>query len=248
MMFPTHNICYEFGPYRLDCSKRVLTRNRETISLTPKVTEVLMILVLNAGELVEKEELLRQVWPDTFVEEANLSQNISTLRRALGDEPTEPRYIETVPRRGYRFIAPVRAIETEEKPQAIHQKEIAVSIKPVVAVLPLLIGTGDRQLEYLSDGLTDNIINNLSRISKLRVMSHSAVFRYKGKEVDPQQAGKQMGTDAVLVGKIDSRPTGMAMSVELVDTSTGWQLWGDNFSLNRKDILEIQTVITRQVL
>ena len=105
-----HNLAYEFGPYRLDVSKRVLMRVGETISLPPKAIEILIVLVVRAGELVEKDELLRAVWPDTFVEESNLTQNIFTLRRALGDERVSARYIETVARRGYRFIARVRPI------------------------------------------------------------------------------------------------------------------------------------------
>ncbi|HEU5459553.1 MAG TPA: transcriptional regulator, partial [Pyrinomonadaceae bacterium] len=105
-----HNLVYEFGPYRLDSGKRVLTRTGETISLTPKSTDILIILVTNAGELVEKDELIREVWPDTFVEEANLTQNIFRLRKALDDGP---QYIETVTRRGYRFLGPVRTNETQ---------------------------------------------------------------------------------------------------------------------------------------
>src|SRR5215216_1948704 len=104
------HVCYEFGPYRLDSSERVLTRAGDTISLTPKATEILLMLVMNAGQLVEKDELLQKVWPDTFVEESNLTQNIFTLRRALGDERAGPRYIETVARRGYRFVASVRVV------------------------------------------------------------------------------------------------------------------------------------------
>ena len=96
---------YEFGPYRLSVAQRVLTRDGEIISLTPKATEILVRLVVNAGQLLEKDDLLKEVWPDTFVEEANLTQNIFTLRRALGDERAGPRYIETVSRRGYRFVA-----------------------------------------------------------------------------------------------------------------------------------------------
>ena len=109
-----HNLAYEFGPYRLDLSKRVLMRAGETISLAPKALEILIVLVVHAGELVEKDELLKAVWPDTFVEESNLSQNIFTLRRALGDERVGARYIETVARRGYRFIARVRTMGADD--------------------------------------------------------------------------------------------------------------------------------------
>src|SRR5215510_686661 len=108
----THNdLRYEFGPYQLNPSTRILTRDGEGIPLTPKATEILLVLVKHAGQLVEKDELLKEVWPDTFVEEANLSQNIFTLRKALGDDRAEPKYIETIARRGYRFIAYVSILE-----------------------------------------------------------------------------------------------------------------------------------------
>src|SRR5919106_1189283 len=174
----THS--FEFGPYHLDVVHRVLTRAGEMVALTPKATEILIRLVLNAGQLVEKDELLKEVWPDTFVEESNLTQNIFTLRRALGDERLEPRYIETVARRGYRFIAKVRAITAEETPSgSAHETNgDATSALPIVAVLPFINATADPGIEYLADGVTDNIVNNLSRAPKLRVMSRSAVFRY----------------------------------------------------------------------
>ena len=241
-----HNLCYEFGPYRLDLSRRVLSRGGETIPLTPKATEILIILVTNAGELVEKDELLREVWPDTFVEESNLTQNIFMLRRALGDERAVPRYIETVTRRGYRFVAPVIAGESQAKSAEVQKVE--ASTTPIVAVLPFVNSTRGEELEYLADGLTDNIINNLSRVSKLRVMSHSAVFRYKTRKVDPQKAGKELGASAVLVGKINPQRSGIVVGVELVDVATGWQLWGKTFDSESKDLLEIQNAITRQLL
>ena len=244
-----NNLSYDFGPFRLDVSKRVLTRAGETISLTPKATEILLILVENAGELVEKDELLKEVWPNSFVEEANLSQNIFTLRRALGDERALPRYIETVTRRGYRFIARVRSISADTNQAAdAESKESAVSHRPVVAVLPFLNTTGDQEFDYLADSITENIINNLSRVSKLRVMSRSAVSRYKTKEVGPQNAGKELGCNTVLVGKVNSAQTGISIFVELVDVSTGWQLLGDTFNAPNLDILEIQEVIIRQLL
>jgi TolB-like protein len=246
-----NGLCYEFGPYHLDLSKRLLTRDGETIALAPKTTDILVLLVTSAGRLVQKEELLKEVWPDTFVEESNLSQNIFILRRALGDERAEPKYIETVTRRGYRFIATVKAVAAEATSEtdaftATAAPELASP--PIVAVLPFLNATSDEELEYLADGLTDNIINNLSRVSKLRVMSRSAVFRHKQKEVDSQLLGKELGATAVLVGKINSRAAGIAISVELVNAATGWLLWGESFDCQSKDILEIQDTITRQLL
>src|SRR5258706_2703572 len=98
---------YEFGPFRLDATERLLLRAEEVVPLTPKVFDLLLALVENGGHVLSKDELLQRVWPDSFVEEANLSRNIFTLRKALGEDTDEQRYIETVPRRGYRFVASV---------------------------------------------------------------------------------------------------------------------------------------------
>ena len=106
--------CYEFGPFRLDVSEHVLLRQGHPVPLTPKVFEVLRVLVQNSGRLVEKEELLKEIWPDSFVEEANLNRSVSVLRKALGEDPS--RYIQTVPKRGYRFVAPVTA-RRQERPE-----------------------------------------------------------------------------------------------------------------------------------
>src|SRR6185369_11506130 len=111
----------------------------------------------------------------TFVEEANLSQNIFVLRKALGDEVADPRFIETVRQRGYRFIASVRRVNGTGKQPDELQVTTSAAPGPVVAVLTFVNSTGNSELEYLAEGLTDNIINNLCRVSKLRVMSHSAV-------------------------------------------------------------------------
>ena len=251
-----NNFCYEFGPFQFDLNKLVLTRGGETVSLTPKATDILVRLVSQAGHLVEKDELLREVWPDTFVEEANLTQHIFALRKALGDDRTGPKYIETVTRRGYRFIATVRVVEVNENQLAnapagglvLPELNGCGNHSPVVAVLPFMNVMSDPEVEYLVQGIADHIINNLSRISNLRVMARSAVFRYRKKEIDPQQAGKDLGAQVVLVGKINSEPGQNVIDVELVDTSTGWQLWGESFDSENSDLLEIQDRITRQIV
>jgi DNA-binding winged helix-turn-helix (wHTH) protein/TolB-like protein len=261
LMPHTNNGCYEFGPYRLNLAERMLTRAGEIISLTPKATDILALLVMNAGRVVEKDDLLKEVWADTFGEDASLTQNIFVLRRALGDERTGPKYIETVARRGYRFVASVKACNGDETEATELEAASAggsvsgpapgddiVSGRLVVAVLPFINATGDVSLEYLAEGVTDNIINHLSRVSKLRVMSRSAVFRHKRNEIDPQLLGRELGATAVLVGTISSRPSGIAIGVELVDVGTGWQLWGESFDSDSRDLLEIHDVITRQLL
>ena len=242
------NLCYEFGPYQLDLSKRVLTCDREAIPLAPKATEILIMLVTNAGQLVEKDELLKEVWPDTFVEESNLTQNIFTLRKALGDDRADPRYIETVTRRGYRFIASVQVIAAKSHADNIPTTKGLDSDQVIVAILPFLNNTGNPELEYLAEGITDSLTNSLSRVSKLRVMSRSAISRYKAVDIDSQQAGEDLGATAVLVGTLNGRQHGIGISVELVDVSTGWQLWGEQFDLESRDLLQIQDNITGNLL
>ncbi|MFY9558375.1 MAG: winged helix-turn-helix domain-containing protein, partial [Blastocatellia bacterium] len=108
------NRLYEFGPFVLDASSRILLKDGATVRLTPKALETLLVLVQRGMQVVDKEQLLKEVWPDSFVEEGSLSRNIHELRKALGDDSAEPRYIETIPKRGYRFVAPIKisAVET----------------------------------------------------------------------------------------------------------------------------------------
>ena len=108
------NHFYAFGPFRLDSERRVLVRNGVPVPLGPKVAETLLVLVESAGHLVDKDDLMRRVWPDAFVEEGNLNKNIFVLRKLLGEWDGNREYIETVPKRGYRFVAPVEEVTHAE--------------------------------------------------------------------------------------------------------------------------------------
>src|SRR5258706_3233508 len=112
---------YRFGPFRLDMEDRVLHRSGEAVPLTPKALDTLVVLLENCGRVLEKDDLMKRVWPDTFVEEANLAVNISVLRKALGPSPSGGQYIETVPRRGYRIAAEVT--ELAGRPEAVIVRE-----------------------------------------------------------------------------------------------------------------------------
>jgi DNA-binding winged helix-turn-helix (wHTH) protein/TolB-like protein/Flp pilus assembly protein TadD len=112
-MSKPHNPVYEFGPFRLDPSQRLLLRADEHIRLSPLVFDLLLFLVQKSGQLVEKDEIIEHLWPDRFVEEGNLTNNISILRRELGDTGKHPKYIETVPKHGYRFVAEINLLQTQ---------------------------------------------------------------------------------------------------------------------------------------
>src|SRR5271154_6398291 len=146
---------YEFEDYRVDAGNLLLSRGGQPVPLTPKVFDTLLLLVKRRGEVLEKEAFLRAIWPDTIVEENNLNQNISTLRRVFGECRGENRYIATVPGRGYRFIPEVRTVT---------QRSLGPPQQVRIGVLPFEnIGAGSDR-EYLADGLTEETIVSLGRI------------------------------------------------------------------------------------
>lgn len=249
----------EFGHFRLDLDQRVLSRAGRPVSLTPKALDILLVLMRNAGQIVEKEALMKEVWTETYVDESNLTQNIFTLRRVLGESSGEPRYIETVPRRGYRFAAEMKIVRDGIEAMAGGGQAPAAATRESradgageeagtsLAVLPFVNASEDPNAEYLSDGIAETIINSLSQLSQLRVMSRSAVFRYKGKEADVQAIGQQLGVRAILVGRLLSVDNKLIISAELVDVANGWQLWGEKYNRQFSDIFEVQDEIARNI-
>lgn len=248
---------YRFGPFQLDAGEQLLLRDGQRVYLTPKDFELLLLLIKNRGHILEKEELLKEVWPDTFVEEGNLNRHISTIRKALGEKQDRREYIETIPRRGYRFIAHVRELRDEsvraignERADALTRvKEASARTRPLdsLAVLPFVNASADPNVEYLLDGITDSVINILSRLPPLRVMARSTVSRYKGRDVDPQEVAREIGVNAVLIGRLLEFDDNLIVKVELVDAEDGSQLWGEQYSRKPADIFAIQEEISQKI-
>lgn len=250
---------YEFGSFRIDTAARLLFCEGALVPLTPKAFDILLVLVEQRGRLVEKSELMDAVWPDTFVEESNLTQNIFTLRKVLGKRDGKHLFIETVAKRGYRFIAHVKELEQEEAgaPARDARAEAEASGEHArfapsesinsLAILPFVNDSADQHAEYLSDGITESIINSLSQLSHLRVMARSTVFRYKGQDVDPQEAGRELGVRTVLTGRILHHDERLIIRTELVDVAGGWQLWGAQYNRKASDIFEVQEEIAWQI-
>ena len=183
--------CFEFGAFRLDASERLLLLEGETVSLTPKAFDMLVTLVENSGHLVEKSELMRRLWPNSFVEEGSLAQNVSLLRKALGENESQ-KFIETVPRRGYRFVATV----------LIKPGQGADSTIQSIAVLPFKSLGIDKGDEYLSIGIAETLTTRLSGVKLLKVRPTSAVLKYARSEGDASATGKELQVDVVLEGSI----------------------------------------------
>ena len=323
------NQLYEFGEFKLDAAERVLQRGNEPVPLTPKAFETLLVLVQRSGHVVEKDELMKQVWADAFVEEANLARNVWTLRKALGDDEREHHYIETVPKLGYRFVAPVRELTNEAvsvlvrrhvKARIVTEEDssdnsrfqipaersahsdsgvlvpdanakmflppsakaswwskrntaslvLAIAVLAAIvflaammisrnslsrmpeaidsiAVLPFVNSSSDPEVDYLSDGLTETTINSLSQIPGLRVVSRTTMFRYKGRQGDPERIGKELGVRSVLLGRISKRGDALSVQTELIDVVRDAQLWGQQYDRKMSDLPNLQQQISQQL-
>lgn len=250
---------YVFGPFQLDASSLLLLRDGKPVSLTPKALDTLLVLVQSSGRVLQKDEILKKVWPDTFIEEATLAQNIFTIRKILGVDANGRPYIETIPRRGYRFVADVRrlghdGVELDARPPAAAPEAAAPAAPPrpaaatkSLAVLPFDNQSESREIEYFVDGITESVINSLARVPDLRVMARSTVFRYKGREIDPVEVGRELGVQTVLLGRVSQRGERLTGSTELVDVANGWHIWGKQYNLTPADIFDIQEDIFRNL-
>ena len=160
--------------------------------------------------------------------------------RRLGDSAETPKFIETVARRGYRFIAPVTTGTT------IPVVAMTAGIASL-AVLPLVNSTGDPETEYLSDGISESVINSLSRFPNLRVIPRTSAFRYKGRDVDLKTVGRDLNVRTVLTGKLIRRGDRFVVQTELVDVTNNAQIWGGQFNGKLEDIFELQEELARQI-
>ena len=247
---------YEFKGFRLEAAQRRLLHHGQPVPLKPKILDLLLLLVQMRGRLVDKDELMKEIWPNTIVEENNITVSMSILRKTLGEDRAGRQFIETVPGRGYRFVADVKIVSPE---QTIPQESVKVGSSSAVeaetretpidslAVLPLRNISKDPNSEYLSEGITESIINTLSRISKLRVLAPSTVFRFKGKDVDPQEIGQLLKVRAVMLGRVMQLGEKLVIRSELVNVADGSLIWGEQYDRTLSDLLATQDEIAKAI-
>lgn len=234
---------FRFGIFELDLRARELRRRGLRVKLQDKPFQILELLLERSGEVVLRKELREKLWPDTFVGfDRSLNTAVNSLRRALGDSPGNPRFVETRPRTGYRFIGPVDAVNwpldlSVSGAESLHS----------IAVLPFHNASGDPEMEYLSDGISDALINTLSQLPEIRVMARSSVFRYKGRQADLQAVGHDLNVRALLTGMVAQRGGTLTIGAELVDAAKGWRLWGEQYNRRSSDLLAIQEEISREI-
>jgi TolB-like protein/Tfp pilus assembly protein PilF len=232
-----------FGVFEADVRAGELRKSGARVRVQEQPFQILVMLLQKPAEVVSREELRQKLWPsDTFVDfEHGVNSAVARLRDLLGDSADSPRYIETLPRRGYRFIAPV------DGPSMAQPKDEAAKKIASIAVLPFENVAADPETEYIADGITESLINRLAQLPRLRVMARSTVFRYKGQMTDPIAIGRELNVGAILTGRVLERSGTLVISAELADVEAGWQLWGQQYNRKPTDILIVQEEIAQKI-
>jgi TolB-like protein/DNA-binding winged helix-turn-helix (wHTH) protein len=291
-----------FRTFRLDMVNHLLWRNGNRVHLAPKAFDVLAYLVEHAGRVVTQGEILEALWSETYVNPEVLRKYILEIRKALGDRPNNSEFIETLAKRGYRFVAPVTeesAAEPPDLPNASvppaeeaqltaddglatappegrglrhpHRfwKPAIISVLGIVAVaglslsfllvkrgqnapalsstsiavLPFVDMSPGRDQEYLSDGLTEQLIDDLAKVARLEVIGRSSALQFKGKDEDVRKVGRMLGVANVLEGRVRREGSHVRITAELVKAEDGFQLWSQTYDREMGDIFAVQDEI-----
>jgi TolB-like protein len=252
---------YALGPFRLDVQSDLLWRGSEPVALGRRAIALLRAVVERPGAVVSKDALIDAAWPEQVVEESNLTVQIATLRRALAEEPGGDRWIETMPRRGYRFVGPVLTehendataaaaqvtAHSEPVPQSSTGSLPALPDKPSIAVLPFQNLSGDPEQDYFTDGMVEEIITALARIRSLFVIAASSSFTYKGQAVDVRRIGRDLGVRYLLEGSVRKAGGQVRITTQLIEAATGAHLWADRFDGSLEGVFELQDEVAISV-
>jgi len=242
-----------FGRYRLEPQGGLMSGARN-VNLTPKALALLSYIADRPGEVVTKDQLFSAVWPEVNVGDAALVTCIQELRRALKDDARHPRYIETLHRRGYRFVgkmataAPTTAGAASESAAVDIAPGLPLPNRPSIAVLPFDNMSGDPGQEYFADGISEDLITALSRIRWLFVIARNSTFVYKHRAVDVRQVARDLGVRYVLEGSVRRAGNRLRISAQLIDALSGCHHWAEQYDRELGEIFTVQDEITRSVV
>lgn len=250
---------YQFDHFILDTEQYQLLKAGEQIHSEPQVLELLALLVENNGRMVSKDEILETIWRGKVVSESALSSRIKLARQLLDDDGQMQRYIRTVHRKGFRFVGEVTPLNEELAKSCLEQTNVASAqplstspslhtSKPAVAVIPFVNRSADSSQEYFSDGMTDDIIAQLSKHRWLAVVARNTTYGFKGQAVDIRQIGKDLQVDYVVDGSVQRAGQHIRIGVHLVDASTGHNIWSERFDRTLDDIFALQDEITAKIV
>jgi TolB-like protein len=240
---------YRFGPFRLDPEAGILYRGAEPTMLGQRAVALLRLLLENAGVPVSKDALVEAGWGGLAVADNNLTVQIAALRRVLAEAANAESWIETLPRRGYRYVGPALATNVPDASTAAQAASApTLPDKPSVAVLPFSNLSGDPQQEYFADGMVDDIITGLARIKWLFVIARNSTFTYKDRAVDVRQIGRELGVRYVLEGSVRKAGGSVRVTGQMTDASTGAHVWAERYDRSSDDIFALQDEIARSAV
>jgi TolB-like protein/Tfp pilus assembly protein PilF len=227
---------YSFGRFRLDQGGRILFRGKRAVPLPPKAADTLLLLVQNAGSVIEKRELLKQVWGGAFVEEGSVTRTISILRKVFADDAEGREFIRTVPTRGYRFAAAVQSV-------------LPPTSKVMLAVLPFEDMSGRKNQGYFSDCLTEEMITQLGRMNpeRLGVIARTSAMRYKNSSKTIHQIGEELNVSHILEGSVRRAGGRVRIAAQLIQVVDQTHLWAESYERNHDDILALQSDVAASV-
>ena len=241
---------FRFEGFTLDLTRRSLRAGDHLVELRPKSFDVLAYLVERAGRPAGKDEIIQAVWPDVTVTEESLTRCVSDIRLALDD--SAQRIIKTLPRRGYVLAAPVTGTDPADSgmspsPHTKPHSAPAQDDRPTIAVLAFENVSGDPGEQYFSDGITDDIITELSRFSSLIVIARNSSFQYKGRSVDARRIGQELGVRYVLEGSIRRDGERLRLTAQLIDALSGAHRWAERYDRPSTDVFAVQDEIARTI-
>jgi adenylate cyclase len=244
-----------FGGFTLDAVHRALTRDGERVALRPKSFDVLCCLVAAAGRSVTRDEIVRTVWPKVIVTDESLSRCVSDIRQALDDDQQD--LIKTLHRHGYVFTATLTPVPASSPAEARTPDSSlrspggswhALQKRPSIAVLPFTNVGGDREQDYFSDGLTEDIAIRLSKFGELFVIASESAFTFKGNSTNPREIGRRLGARYIVFGAVRRDQARVRISARLVETDTSTQVWGDIYERDLAGVIALQDELAQRIV
>jgi TolB-like protein len=232
---------FAFGPFRLDLDAGILFLGTEPTLLGHRAVVLLALLAERAGSPVPKKALIEAAWPGQAIEDSNLTVQIAAVRRLLEEHADGADWIETLPRRGYRYVGPT--VVTNDPGPTPAATGPTLPDNPSVAVLPFTNLNGDPEQDYFADGMVDDIITGLARIKWLFVIARNSTFTYKGRAVDVKQVGRELGVRYVLEGSVRKAGGSVRVTGQMIDAATGLHVWAERYDRSFDDIFALQDEI-----
>jgi len=242
------NLLVLFGSYDLDTDRRELKRDGELVPLEPQVFDRLVYLVQNRDRVVSKDDLIASVWGGRIVSESTLTSRINGVRKAVGDSGERQSVIRTIARKGIRFVGEALEQQQPGGPAAQSQAPLALPDRPSIAVLPFTSMSDDSEQDYFADGISEEIIIALSRVRWFFVIARQSTFSYRNTGVDAKQIARELGVRYVLAGSVRRHDDRIRVSAQLIDGSSGNNVWARSFDRAVSDIFAVQDEMTQTIV